>query len=272
MRSLEDQRSLIDQIRNTLDRGAERLVATQPDFIAGSFAVEAVVHHGRKTQILRLRHRDLGTLHALKTVSPALSNDGPAVRRLLREAEVGIALRHPCLVETSAALRLSDGRPGALQTWHECSLHASLDWLSIDNVSIIIERVLEGLSFMHSENYVHCDVSSANILLASGGFETAKLCDFELTLKIGKRHRDFGIEHAGTPEFAPVEQMTGSSAHPSQDIYAVGRLTQRLIDACGPAVSTSLADFAALCTKTDPQERPQSGQAALAVFRGHCTR
>lgn len=264
-RSAEDRKDLIDQIRNALDRKVSHFSVAKPDWIADSFSLERITYESENTLLLQVRHRDLGTLHALKTVPPALRNDATLLQRLREEAQVGLALRHPCLVETSALLRLPDGRPGLLQPWLPQSL-ASQRSTTAPQAITILRRLLEGLSAMHARGYVHCDVTPANILLESDDFGTGRLGDFGITLEIGQRHAERGISFAASREFAAPERMRDTAAKPDQDIFSVGRLARRLAGSDGKQVTQSLADFADSCCHTDPALRPQSAMEALQLL------
>lgn len=267
-RSDQEQKDLIDQIRNALDRKAPDISGEKPNWIADSFAVNCTAYQSETTLLLQLRHRDLSSLHALKTVPPGSRDDTVLLQRLRNEAEMGLALRHPCLVETSALLRLPDGRPGLLQPWFAHSLASILSArpIAASQATVILRRVLEGLSAMHALGYVHCDVTPANILLENDDFETAKLGDFGIALRIGRKHAEQGISFAASPEFAAPEQMQGAPAKPAQDIYAVGRLARRLIPTDAAQSPQSLADFAEACCHDDPASRPQTAAEALQLL------
>jgi len=264
-RSAEDRKDLIDQIRNALDRKVSHFSEAKPDWIADSFSLERIAYESENTLLLQVRHRDLGTLHALKTVPPALRNDAALLQRLREEAQVGLTLRHPCLVETSALLRLPDGRPGLLQPWLPRSL-ASLRPVTASHTVTILRRLLEGLCAMHARGYVHCDVTPANILLESDDFETARLGDFGIALEIGQRHAERGMSFAASREFASPERMRDAAAKPDQDIFSVGRLARRLAGSDGARATQSLADFADACCHDDPALRPQSAMEALQLL------
>ena len=47
----------------------------------------------------------------------------------------------------------------------------------------IMKGLFEGLSYLHSKNYIHRDIKPANILIKNG---EVKICDFGLTMKEGK--------------------------------------------------------------------------------------
>lgn len=267
-RSDQEQKDLIDQIRNALDRRTPDVSGDKPDWIANSFAINCAAYRSETTLLLQLRHRDLGSLHTLKTVPPGSIDDAVLLQRLRDEAEIGLALRHPCLVETSALLRLPDGRPGLLQPWfaHSLASIVSTQPIAASQVISILRRVLEGLSAMHALGYVHCDVTPANILLTNDDFETARLGDFGIALRIGRKHTEQGMSFAASPEFAAPEQMQGAPAKPDQDIYAVGRLALRLTATDEAQSPQGLADFTDACCHDDPASRPQTATEALQLL------
>ncbi|MCZ7465603.1 protein kinase domain-containing protein [Rhizobium rhizogenes] len=267
-RSAEEQNDLIDQLRNALDRKVSHFSAAKPVWIADSFAVEGIAHESDTTLLLKLRHRDLGSLHALKTVPPASADDAALLHRLRGEAQIGLALRHPCLVETSALLRLPDGRPGLLQPWLPLSLASQTigQPITLQDAVIVLLRVLEGLNAMHMQGYVHCDVTPANILLQEDGVATGRLGDFGITLEIGQKHGERGMAFAASAGFAAPEQMQGAAANPNQDIFSVGRLALRLIAAMGEQATEKLSHFACTCCHDDPASRPQSAMDALQLL------
>ncbi|MFK3777614.1 protein kinase [Agrobacterium sp. NPDC089420] len=267
-RPAEEQNDLIDQLRNALDRKVSDFSAVKPAWIADSFAVEGIAHESETTLLLKLRHRDLGSLHALKTVPPALRDEAALLQRLREEARIGLALRHPCLVETSALLRLPDGRPGLLQPWLPLSLasRAAVQPVTVANAIVLLCRVLEGLNALHAQGYVHCDVTPANILLQDDDIATGRLGDFGIALEIGQKHAERGLAFAASAGFAAPEQSRGAAANPNQDIFSVGRLALRLMAASETQPREKLSHFAAACCHDDPALRPQSAMDALRLL------
>ncbi|WP_225341568.1 MULTISPECIES: protein kinase domain-containing protein [Agrobacterium tumefaciens complex] len=267
-RPAEEQNDLIDQLRNALDRKVSHFSAVKPVWIADSFAVEGIAHESETTLLLKLRHRDVGSLHALKTVPSALADDATLVQRLREEAQIGLALRHPCLVETSALLRLPDGRPGLLQPWLPLSLmsQTNIRPITLQDAVVVLRRVLDGLNAMHMQGYVHCDVTPANILLQEDDVTTGRLGDFGIALEIGQKHRQRSMAFAASAGFASPEQMQGAAANPNQDIFSVGRLASRLIATMGSLATEKLTHFASACCHDDPASRPQSAMDALQLL------
>lgn len=264
----EQPQDLIDRIRDALDRKADILARQQPCFVEGSFAVETIAYQTETTQILKVLHRDLGTLFAIKTMPEERRGDALLDQRLRREAEIGLILRHDCLQETSALLRLPDGRPALLQPWAPTTLAERLNNAPVSTTDIrhLLRRIIHAISAMHAAGYIHCDISAANILLPKGTLASCRLGDFAIALKIGQAHSDLGVATAGSPDYAAPEQLAGAVAHPSQDIYAIGRLAERLLSAAPIEGNDHLAQFSASCVAEQAEKRPQTAGEALKLL------
>ncbi|NTF33717.1 protein kinase [Rhizobium skierniewicense] len=259
---------MTDRIRDALDRRTERLSDKGAVLIEGSFAVDDVSYESGTTQILRVTQRDLGDCFAIKTMPPGKRDDQLLAQRLRREAKIGLGLRHPAVQETSALLRLRDGRPGLLQPWAPVSVASLLKTRNLQPEEILglLHIILQALSFLHDAGYVHCDVTAGNIMMPEEDLAKARLGDFGITLRTGERHRDLGLAIAGSPEFSAPEQLAGPPAHPVQDIYAVGRLAARLMAGQRSDDCPVLTVFRDTCTHEDAAQRPQSADEALNLL------
>lgn len=261
---------VIDRIRDALDRKATALAHQKPDYIENSFIVEAVAHETETTQILQVTHRELGTSSAIKTVPEKARDDAFLVQNLRREAEIGLSLRHPCLQEISALLRLTDGRPGLLQPWTPYTLASLLSGrkLTPHEINSTLQRLLGAVSALHASDFVHGDITPTNLLVPDGELDKARLGDFGITLKTGEFHHMHGISHAGSPEFSTPEQLAGEAAHPKHDIYSIGRLAERMLSALDGEANEKLMRFVQLCTASDASRRPHSATDAALLLSG----
>ncbi len=266
-RAPNEEMELIDQVRNALDRKAPNLLPESHSRIANSFLVEAVAIASDQTEILHVRHIDLGSSHGLKTLRQSWCDDIVLTQSLRREAETGLRFRHPNIIETSALLRLEDGRPGLLMPWHPVTL-ASLpsdQFLDEQEGSMILRSVLLALHAIHQEGLVHCDVTPSNIFLRENHFERSMLGDFGITIPIGTRHKDIGLERAGSPEFAAPEQWRGEQAHPAQDIYALGKLAEKIESRIAER-RMIWSELIERCCQTRREDRPQSAWEVLQMI------
>jgi type VI secretion system protein ImpN len=268
IRASHAPQDMTDRVRDALDRRTERLSEQSAVFIEGSFAVDAVSYESGTTQILRVTQRDLGDYFAIKTMPVGKRDDQFLAQRLRREAKIGLGLRHPAVQETSALLRLGDGRPGLLQPWAPVSLASLLKTRNLQPEEILglLQMILQALSFLHDAGYVHCDVTAGNIVMPEENLAKARLGDFGITLRTGERHRDLGIAIAGSPEFSAPEQLAGAAAHPVQDIYAVGRLASRLMTGLRAEDALVISRFGDTCTREEANKRPQNAEDALSLL------
>jgi serine/threonine-protein kinase len=125
-------------------------------------------------------------------------------------------------------------------------------------VAVLVDQVLQALVAVHAAGVVHRDVKPANLLLDPTGTGRPRV-----------RLADFGDERTiGTRGYLAPEREAGAPAHPSQDIFATGVLTRRLLDRPGPLVT--LADSMA---RAETDRRPTATDAlarlrSLPVPRG----
>ncbi|AHG49394.1 nitrogen fixation serine/threonine-protein kinase (plasmid) [Rhizobium leguminosarum bv. trifolii CB782] len=271
--STETRQMLLDRVRDALDRGEARLSNADPEIVANSFVLEALIHEGAFSQVHRARHRDLGTLHAVKVPRPKHADD-PVLRKLmLREADIGMALRHPHIAATQTVLRLVDGRPALVIEWIGSRLAELLQRrpLSLGDVTAIMTSVLTGLGAIHAAGFVHCDLSPLNLLFAEGDFSRLKIADFGVALEAGCRHRQFDLAFAGRPDFASPEQTAGDPLDGRSDLYAAGLLLSLLLRHCSER-GERLEALAIHLSEQDPRDRPQNAKAALHLLGGPAKR
>lgn len=267
IRASERPMDTLDRVRDALDRRADTLAHQHGGFIEGSLSIVAVPYETETTQLLQARHRDIDATFAIKTMPVSRRDDAHLAQRLRREAEVGMALRHPLLQETSALLRMADGRPGILQPWTPVTLSAWLQTQTLGQTQIaaLLASLLQALGAVHANGYVHGDVRPSNIFLPEGKLDGARLGDFGVTLKIGERPDDLGLRYAGSLGYAAPEQLAGAAADPRQDIHAIGKLAERLLNACG-GINDSLIPFVQSCTQEDVSKRPSSASEAASLL------
>ncbi|MGO8089098.1 serine/threonine-protein kinase [Rhizobium leguminosarum] len=273
--SPETRKILVDRVRDALDRGEARLRDADCEIVANSFVLEALIHDGAATRIYRARHRDLGTFHAIKMPRPDHADD-PVLRKLmLREAEIGMALRHPHIAATQTVLRLADGRPALIMEWIGSRLAGFLqeEPFSLGEITSAMTSVLSGLEAVHGAGFVHCDLSPLNLLVGND-LSRLKIADFGIALERGSRHDQFDLAFAGQPDFASPEQMAGQALDERSDLYAAGCLLSLLLSRCNEESdgTKALEALANRLSQRDPQDRPENARAALHLLGGSAKR
>lgn len=146
----------------------------------------------------------------------------------------------------------------------------------VEEMRTIARGVLQALSYIHSKDLVHGDVTPGNVIVAADG-SSCKLIDFGLAVPSG--HRPIGW----TPKFAAPEIITGETALPASDLFGaaatiayamLGRPISRIVEGVveiDPPTTTELETWgqegAALLNAVltgaaaDPADRPESAEA-----------
>jgi type VI secretion system protein ImpN len=262
------QKAVIDRIRDALDRQADRLRDDRPLLIANSFQLVDVIYRGERSEIWKLRHRDLQTTVAAKTVPVMLADDPIARSLLLREAEIGMSLYGREFLAARTVLRMADGRPLLIMDDAGTSLAETLRIRPLSRTAIgsLLQRLLASVGQLHDHHLAHCDISPANLFFDGNDINSLRIGDFGLTLRFGHRHGEFEIRHAGAPEFVSPRQRDGAPAAADFDLFAIGRLIDYLLDRCAIS-SDALRDLAAtLCRSGVSSRSPADTRSAAALL------
>ncbi len=176
---------------------------------------------------------------ALKTLP---SNDPVLLDALAREVALAQELNHANLLgvrhlETRGeapylVMELMDG--GDLAE-HLASAGGKLEEAEAKR---ILDGVLSGLAGLHAARVAHLDVKPSNVLLGRDG--RVKLADFGISSRM--RDQRQGGAGAGTPEYAPPEQLRGDPCDARADVYAAGMLAHVLLTGRLPFDGHTVAD------------------------------
>ncbi|MEM6927712.1 MAG: protein kinase [Myxococcota bacterium] len=208
----------------------------EPGTAVDRYEVERIVGRGGMAVVYRVRHRKLGSIHALKVVLPT---GGGEATRLMIEGQAQARLRHPNLVSATDVLELDPGvglvmefvEGPTLQEWMENGTATGARWLGL------FRGIVRGLRHAHAHGLVHRDLKPANVLLleTADGF-VPKIADFgiarELPANEGPTPDGEPVLGVGTIGFAAPEQYgIPSTVDPRSDLFSLGCLLYLL--ACG---------------------------------------
>ena len=117
----------------------------------------------------------------------------------------------------------------------------------------IARQICEGLSSLHSANWIHGDIKPDNIFVAHNGHVT--VCDFGFARQLTeKRNRRIVL---GTPAYLAPESYNDSFPDsPASDVYALGVMLYEMLTGSKPFAHTDEAELAAahrLLTPPDPR-------------------
>ncbi|MEN0066445.1 MAG: serine/threonine-protein kinase [Myxococcota bacterium] len=201
--------------------------------VGDRYSVEALVGLGGLAEVYRVRHLELGSVHALKLLT---WNRKSLTERLLLEGRIQAQLTHPHIVRVTDVVRI-ERRVGLLLEFIEGpSLEEFLEHhgaLSVPDALGLFAPVLAAVAHAHDAGVLHRDLKPANVLLARapGGW-VPKVADFGLAKVVedglGPNTRT-GIS-MGTPGYMPPEQVRNSaSADVRTDVFALGSVLYEMI-------------------------------------------
>jgi hypothetical protein len=216
--------------------------------VVDRFEVVELLGVGGLAQVFKVRHRVLGSFHALKVVTAG----GPAVaRRLLREGSIQAQLRHPNVVAVTDVIEVRGHSALVLEYVEGITLQGLLaekGALRVDEALALFSQVLAGVAAAHAAGVLHRDLKPGNILLAPGPTGVlAKVTDFGLAkvlvgdVAAGAGDTIQGLV-MGTPGYmAPEQAGAASGADARADVFALGVVLYEMLTGVAPFTRDEIA-------------------------------
>ncbi|HMV67985.1 MAG TPA: serine/threonine-protein kinase, partial [Myxococcota bacterium] len=204
------------------------------DVIADRYGVEELIGEGGLAQVWRVRHRDLGSVHALKLL---LFRKPRLMERLILEGRIQAQLRHPNIVAVTDVVRHGgqvglvmeyvDGVP--LQSWLEVNQP-----LAVERALELFAPILAGVRAAHDAGVLHRDLKPANILLARVGRTVVpKVTDFGIAKVVEGSFEGLDTRSGavmGTPGYlAPEQAVDASTVDRRADLFALGAILYEML-------------------------------------------
>jgi len=237
---------------------------------------------------------------ALKALHPHLTNTPETRDRLLREARLAARVEHENVVRIYAIHEDEDGLCLEMQFIEGTPLSKLLKGhpLTPSQASDLLRQVLEALVACHAKNVIHGDLKPGNLLVTEEG--RVMLADFGIARAIYPETGESPLLLTttsgnvwGTPQYCPPEALEGAAPDARWDLYALGILVyealtgalpfegqtpalimrEKMSGAQSPIADTrndlsqELASLVDSLAAPDPEERPQSAAAALALLQ-----
>ncbi len=272
---------------------AEPRVFEDGTLLGDAYEVRAVLGTGGMGEVYDAHDRALNRRVAIKVVRPSISPD-----YLLREGRALAAIHHPGIVAVYTMGRHGQVPFLVLERVRGISLDRVLaerrgrgERYDLGEAIDLLTAVADVLSVVHRAGLAHRDVKPANVMLAPGG--RVVLMDFGLVLPHADR---VGLRSvAGSVDYMAPEALSGTVSEGAThlvDIYALGVLAfevitgtlpfdraptpresarlaraQRRIESFRADVPEPLRAWVQQTLSPDPDDRPQSAEAAVWALR-----
>ncbi len=198
----------------------------------GNYDLLEKIAEGGMGSIYRGRHRDKGTIVAIKVMPAHMATNAVLLNRFEQEFRTASRLDHPNIVRALDYGEAGDMPYLVMEYVDGESLGAKLERegrMPEEAAIRIIAQVAQGLHRAHKQNLVHRDVKPDNILVTRDG--VAKLADLGLVketdtdLNLTKTGRGLG-----TPHFmAPEQFRDAKNADVRCDIYSLGATLYQMV-------------------------------------------
>ena len=247
--------------------------------IVDRYVVEGLVAEGGTAAIYRVRHAQLGSLHALKVLRVVFDS---LRQRTVTEGRIQARVRHPNLVPVTDIISIHDVPALVMDFVDGPTLE---DWLTsgerpLDQLDAIARGILEGVAFAHEAGLVHRDLKPSNVILARDGIRLVpRIVDFGLAKAI-----DIELDNAtrsgammGTLEYMAPEQIVDSkNVDGRADLYSVSAMLYEALVGTSPYSGTNLVERHSRAVVDDyldlaslrPDLEPRMIEAVTAGLRG----
>jgi len=206
--------------------------------VDGRYQILERLGHGGMGAVYRVREEPLGTISAMKILSPKLASDPIQRARFFRESRVAQRIDHENIIKISEIGETADGIIFMVMEYLRGPTLVDIipeKGLSLLRTLKIGLQIARGLGRAHDLGIIHRDIKPENVMYASKKGERLriKLLDFGLAwIKGGPKLTATG-QVFGTPEYVSPEQAVGDPATTSSDLYSVGVLLYEM--SCGLA-------------------------------------
>ena len=250
--------------------------------LRGRYRLDVLIATGGMGEVWRGTDLAIDRRVAIKVLRPEHEDDEEGLARFRAEAHHAGSLSHPNIAQVFDYGEPAGAEPGYLvmELVDGLSLTRILDDgpLSPEDVMDVVAQTARGLAAAHRTGLVHRDIKPGNLLLRSDGL--VKITDFGIAHADGQTTFTQPGMLIGTPAYLSPERVSGASATPAGDLYALGVVAHqcltghvpfagealavalahldRGLPALPPYVPPEVAALVADLTRKDPAARPPS--------------
>jgi serine/threonine protein kinase/ligand-binding sensor domain-containing protein len=198
----------------------------------GKYILEERIGVGGMGEIFKAIHIELGKKWAIKVLHSDLVESEPgAVERFLNEARIMSRIDHPNVVKVVDFNKSKGTLYFVMELIEGSNLKSEISRLkdegrrlSYKDILMILDNVCMAAQAAHSQNIIHRDLKSENIILIkdeAGDLSKIKVLDFGIALIKGSRFTRTK-ELIGTPEYMSPEHCDRKELDGRSDIYSIG--------------------------------------------------
>ncbi|MGB0591144.1 MAG: protein kinase domain-containing protein [Myxococcota bacterium] len=198
------------------------------------YIIQGVIGEGAMAVVYQAKHRDLGSMHALKQLTRP---DAEVRERLVQEGRLQSTLSHPNVVSVTDLVEVA-GMPALVMEYIAGPTLQQLlkkGPLSMEQIDALASGILRGVAAAHAHGLVHRDLKPGNILVSlTNDALVPKIADFGLAKVLAQGGEGLLATQTGssmgTPAYMAPEQIQDSSTVDARaDIFALGAILYELV-------------------------------------------
>jgi serine/threonine protein kinase len=217
------------------------------DFL-GPYRLARLIRMGSACQVWEVIENDTGDRYALKVLREDFRKNKEEISNLRIEHEIAKSMNHPNVIKIYDFVLTGPAPFLVLELFSELNMKQALR-RGPESLAFMLDKIIqqsaEGLYYMHTQGYVHCDIKPDNFLVSREG--EVKLIDFTISRKIPKGiSKFFGgkSKHIqGTRSYMAPEQIRGLRLDQRADIYSFGCVLYELVTGKLPFTGESPNDL-----------------------------
>ncbi len=210
----------------------------------GPYRLTRQIHTGQSSTIWEALDTQSNKKVAVKMLRSDRRDDKNEVALFKNEYEIAEQLSHPNIIKVLALDMEAKTPYMAMEYFSEMSIKQALRQ-GTEAIAHMLDRVIvratEGLSYMHSKGFVHCDVKPDNFLIS--GSADVKLVDFAISQKmktgLAKLFSGKAKNVQGTLSYMSPEQIKGERLDERADVYSFGCTLFEIVTGKAPFTGSS---------------------------------
>lgn len=230
---------------------------SQPEGQLGAYILKAHVADGGMGTVFQGRHcqsalaEQQGGDVAIKVMHPQYVSRQDFRLRFEREAEVGLRLKHPNLVQVFD-LVMDTGRLALVMEWvHGRPLSTMIGQetgpIPWPRAWQLFEQIAAGVAHAHADGVVHRDLKPENIMVTEDG--RVKVLDFGIAKAKGDGRTKTGTSMGTVDYMAPEQYLDAKNVDHRADIYALGMTLYEMLAGRLPWAVDGMSEYGVLKEK-----------------------
>jgi serine/threonine protein kinase len=196
--------------------------------IKAKYVIHEPAGTGGSGSVWKASDKQLNRYVALKRLlKPGLKSEADLAKQLISEAQRNAQLIHTNIVQVYDILEEQGEYLMVMEYVNGQPLNELLrekaranELLPLDTAVALLSDVLDGVSFAHSREICHRDLSPMNVLLTAQG--VPKIADFGIARAVTASEPDEPQAGTGNPNYMSPEQARGEPADFSSDLFMTG--------------------------------------------------